>query len=77
MSLDLIDVALVNSHIVYTKLGNEIPLLSFKIVMPKALIDRYSNRMRLFFTSRPNKQNSHEPPKPMEVRTHIPEFQEK
>ena len=35
---DLIDVALVNSHIVYTKLGNDISLLNFKIVEAKALL---------------------------------------
>ena len=38
MFSDLIDVALVNSHIVYTKLGNEISLLYFKIAVAKALI---------------------------------------
>ena len=40
----LIDVARVNSHIFYTKLGNNISLLNFKIVVEKALIDRYGNR---------------------------------
>ena len=58
---DLIDVALVNSHIVYTKLGNDISLLNFKIVEAKALVGRYSNCKRLFNTSRSSKQKSHEP----------------
>ena len=44
MFFDLIDVARVNSHIFYTKLGNNIPLLNFKIAVEKALIGRYGNR---------------------------------
>ena len=40
---DLIDIALVNSHIVYTKLGNDISLLNFKIGVAKPLIERYRN----------------------------------
>ena len=43
MFFDLIDVALVKSHIVYTELGNDISLLNFKIVVTKALIDKYSH----------------------------------
>ena len=44
MFFDLIDIAIVNSHIVYTKLGNSISLLDFKIVVAKSLIGRYNNR---------------------------------
>ena len=40
---DLIDIALVNSHIVYTKLGNDISLLNFKIGVAKPFIERYRN----------------------------------
>ena len=39
----LMDVELVISHIVYTKLGSDISLLSFKIAVAKAFIGRYSN----------------------------------
>ena len=37
---DLMDVKHVNSHIVYMKLGDDILLLNFKIVVAKALIGR-------------------------------------
>ena len=43
MFIDFIDVALVKSHIVYLKLGNDISLLNLKIAVAKALIGRYSN----------------------------------
>ena len=39
----LIDVTIVISHIVYTKLGSDISLLSFKIALAKTFIGRYSN----------------------------------
>ena len=55
MFFDLIDIAIVNSHIVYTKLGNSISLLDFKIVVAKSLIGRYSNRQRSFPLSRTSK----------------------
>ena len=44
MFFDLIDIAIENDAIVYTKLGNSISLLDFKIVVAKSLIGRYSNR---------------------------------
>ena len=66
MFFELIDVAFVNSHTVYTKRGNDISLLNFKIAVAKALIGRYSNRKRLFPTSRPNLQKSREPSMPIE-----------
>ena len=43
MFFNLIGIAIVNSYIVYTKLGNSISLLDFKIVVAKSLIGRYSN----------------------------------
>ena len=46
MFFDLIDDALVNKHIVYTKLDNDISLLYFKIVVAKAFISRNSNGKR-------------------------------
>ena len=72
---DLTDVTHVNSHVVYMKLVDDISLLNLKIVMIKALIDRYSNRKRSFPISRPSKQESHEPSMTREVPTHMPEFQ--
>ena len=76
MFFGLIDVALVNSHIVYTKTGNNISLLNFENVVEKALIGRYSNRKRFFLTSRPSKRKYHEPSMPREVPTHMSKFQE-
>ena len=77
MFFDFIDVTLVNSHIVYTKLGNDISLLNFKIVVIKAFIDRYSNRKRFFPISRHCKRKSHESSMLREVSTYMPKFQEK
>lgn len=37
---DLVEVALVNIHKVYTKLDNHISLLNFKAIVTKGLIDR-------------------------------------
>ena len=50
MLFDLMDVTHVNGHIVYMKLGDDMSLLTFKIVAAKALIGRYSNRNRSFST---------------------------
>ena len=77
MFFDLIDIALVNNHVVYAKLGNEISLLNFKFVVAKAFIDRYSNHKRLHPTSRPRKRKSYEPSMLREVPTHMPKSQEK
>ena len=55
-SLDLIDIALLNGHIAYTKFGNDISLLNFKIAMVEALICRCSNCERSFPSSRPSKR---------------------
>ena len=77
MLFDLIDVTLINSHILYMKLGNNISLLNFKTVVEKALIGRYSKRKRFFLTSRSSKQKYHEPSMPREVPTHMSEIQEK
>ena len=74
---DLLDVTLVNSHIVYTKLVNSISLLNFKIVAAKALIGRNSNRNRSLPTSRPGKTKSYEPSMPREVADHVLALQEK
>ena len=67
MFFDLIDIAIMNSHIVYTKLGNSISLLDFKIVVVKSLIARYSNRQRSFSLSRTSKQKALESSLPKEI----------
>ena len=72
---DLMDVTHINSHIVYIKLGNDILLLNFEIVVATALIGRYSNRNRSFSSTRPNKRKSNEPSLTREVTTCMPEFQ--
>ena len=78
---DLMDVALVNSHIVYTKLDNDILLLNFNIVVTKSLICRYSNCKRFLPTSRKSKQKFFPrdflPLIPREVPNHMPEVQDK
>ena len=75
MFFDLKDVTHVNSHIVTMKLGNDISLLNLKIAVVKAVIGRYSNRYRSFFTSRWNKGKSHEPSMAREVANCRFEFQ--
>ena len=75
MFFDLMDVTHLNSHTVSMKLGNDISLLNFKTVAVKALIGRYSNRNRSFFTSRLSKGKSHEPSMTREVPTCRIEFQ--
>lgn len=77
MFINLIYYALVNSNIVYTKLGNDILLLNFKIVVAKALIGRYINLKNLLPTSGSGEQISHEPSMPREVLTYTHEFQKK
>ena len=72
---DLMDVSHINSHIFYIKLGNDILLLNFEIVVATALIGRYSNRNRSFSSTRPNKRKSNEPSLTREVTTCMPEFQ--
>ena len=77
MFFDLIDIAIVNSHIVYTKLRNSISLLDFKIVVSKSLIETYSNRQRSFPLSRTSKRKALGSSLPKEIPTHMPEFNEK
>ena len=48
MFIDLVDVALLNSHIICTKCDNYISLLNFKIIVEKALAGRYNNHEKLF-----------------------------
>ena len=59
MFFDLIDIAIENDAIVYTKLGNSISLLDFKIVVARSLIGRYSNQERSFPLSRTSKRKAH------------------
>ena len=73
----LFDIAIMNSHIVYTKLGNSISLLYFKIVVAKSLIARYSNRQRSFPLNRKSKRKTLASSLPKEIPTQMPEFNEK
>lgn len=77
MIFDLVDVAIVNSHIIYTKYGNDMSLRNFKIGVEKDLIDRYSNCKRSLTTSKPSRQSSPEPSMPRDVPTQMSEFREK
>ena len=72
---DLMDVALVNSHIVYSKLWNDICLLDFKIVIATSLIGRYSNRQRSYPTGHTNKRKSLEASVPAPLPMHLLTFQ--
>ena len=73
MFFDLMDVSCVNSYAVYMKLGDDISLLNFKIVVAQPLVSRYSNR--LFSTTRPSRRKSHEPSMTREIPNRMPEFQ--
>ena len=75
MFFDLMNVTHVNGRIVYMKLGGDILLLNFKIVVAKVLIGRCSNHNRSFFATRLSKRKSHEPYMTREVPTHKPKFQ--
>ena len=77
MLFNLIDIAIVNSHIVYTKLGNSISLLDFRIIVAKSLIGRYSNQQQSFPLSRTSKRKALESSLPKEIPTHMPEFKKK
>ena len=72
MFFDLMDVTHVKNHIVSMKLGDDISLPNFKIVVAKALIGRYSNCNRSFSTNRLSKRKTHEPSMTREVPTACP-----
>ena len=74
MFLHLIDIAIANSHIVYTKLGTSISLLDFKIIIAKSLTGRYSNWQLSFSLSRTSKRKALESSLPKEIPTHMPQF---
>ena len=59
------------------KLGDDMSLQNFKIIVAKALINRYSNCTRSFPTIRLSKQKSQEPSMSWEFPTHMPRFQYK
>ena len=75
MLFDPMDVTHVNSHTVCMKLGDDILLLNFKIVLAKSLIPRYSNHNRSFSSTRPSNRKSHKPSMTREVPICMPEFQ--
>ena len=53
----LVIIAIVNSHITYTKLGNSISLLDFKIAVAKSLIGRYSNQQQFLWAEQASKKH--------------------
>ena len=61
----------------YTKLGNSICLVDFKIAAAKSLIGRYTNWQGSFPLSRTSKQKALESLLPKEIPTRMPEFNEK
>ena len=75
MVFDLMDVTHVNDHIIYMKLGDEISLPNFKIVVAKALIGKYSNCNRSLPATRPSKRKFHHPSMTTEVPNRMPEVQ--
>ena len=77
MFFDLIDIAIVHSHIAYTDLDNSISLLDFKVFVAKSMIGRYSNQQRSFPLSRTSKRKVLDSSLPKEIPTRMPEFNEK
>ena len=73
---DMMDVGLVNSHIIHTKVGGDLSLLEYKIVVANMLIGRYTNRKRSFPSCRASKRRSLESSVPMDVPNHLPVFLE-
>ena len=72
-----LDVTHVNSHIDYMKIGDDILLLNFKIVLANTLIGRYSNCNRSCSTTRLSKRKLHEPSMTREVPIHMSEVKQK
>ena len=57
------------------KLGDDISLMNFKIVVANALIGKYSNHNKSFSTSRLSERKSHELSMTIEVLTRMLKFQ--
>ena len=55
---DLMDLALVISHILYQQLNSDCKLVGFKTVIANSLIGKYSSRQRAFPQSWPTKGRS-------------------
>ena len=73
---DWLNVALVNSYIVYQKLGQtDLTILDFKIVIANSLIGKDVNCQKAFSRSCPNKRRSLEKVGPSDIPTHTPAFQ--
>ena len=52
MFFNLINIAILNNHIVYKKFGNSVSFLDFKNVVTELLIGRYTNWQLSFPLSR-------------------------
>ena len=67
------DVALVNSHVVYQQLSGNPNLLDFKIAIANPLIGKNSNCQRAFAQSRLTKRNSDSQAGPADTPDHLPQ----
>ena len=73
---DLLDVAMVNSFVVYDKLHpNELSFLDFKLIVSQRLIGSFTTRIRAFPRARPTKQQAVQLVS-NESQSHFPEYQE-
>ena len=75
MFFDLLDVALVNSHTVFQKLGQTGPtFLNFKIAFANSMVGKCVNHQKAFPQSCPSKRKSLQQARPTDIRNHLPEF---
>ena len=73
---DLLDVAMVNSFVVYDKLHpNELSFLDFKSIVSQRLIGSFTPRIRAFPCARPTKRRTVQLVS-NESQSHFPEYQE-
>ena len=73
---DLLDVAMVNSFVVYDKLHpNELSFLDFKLIVSQRLIGSFTTRIRAFPCARPTKRRAVQLVS-NESQSHFPEYQE-
>ena len=69
------DVALVNSHIVYQHLNGNVNLLNFKIVIANDLTGKHSNRQGAFPQSLPTKRKSTNQASPANTPDRLAQYQ--
>ena len=69
------NVALVNSLIVYQNLNGNLDFLDFKIVIANCLIGKHSNRQRAFPESYPTKRKSTNQASPANTPDHLSKYE--